>query len=286
MRRMLAEESEKRNEEIEIYIPPGPRLGNVVIEANNVSKAYGDIVLFEGLNLPSSRRNHRRHRSERSRQNHPVPHDHRSGDSRRGSIRIGETVKLAMSIRTVPLIRTRRIWQEISGGEDSILLGKREVNSRAYVARFNFSGTDQQKKTAALSGGERNRVHLAKVLREEQMFYCWMSRRTTLTCTRCVRWKKHCSILPAAPLLFPTIGGSWTASQLTSSLLKGTAKCVWYDGNYTEYEADRRKRLGIEADRPHRIQVQEAHARVRPWTSTTRNRTCRGDFPPSAGSST
>jgi ATPase subunit of ABC transporter with duplicated ATPase domains len=164
---MYAEESAKRDEELEIYIPPGPRLGNVVIQAENLAKAYGDILLYDNLNI-----------------NLPpggivgIIGPNGAGKTTLfrmimglekpdgGTIRIGETVKISYIDQSRPLDPNKTLWQEISGGEEIIKLGTREINSRAYVARFNFSGPDQQKPTGVLSGGERNRVHLAKVLKE------------------------------------------------------------------------------------------------------------------------
>ena len=160
--KMLEEESEKRNEELEIYIPPGPRLGNVVIEAQKVAKSYGDILLYDDMNFvlppggiigvigPNGAGKTTLFRMITG-----------SEKPDGGSIVLGETVKLAYADQSRGLDPAKTIWQEISGGEEVLTLGRREVNSRSYVARFNFSGTDQQKPTGILSGGERNRVHLA-----------------------------------------------------------------------------------------------------------------------------
>ncbi|MDH3252679.1 MAG: energy-dependent translational throttle protein EttA, partial [Ignavibacteria bacterium] len=163
---MLAEQQERRSEEIEIYIPPGPRLGEVVIESQDVSKAYDEVLLYEGMSFrlprggiigvigPNGAGKTTLFRMITGQERPDA-----------GTFIIGDTVKLAYVDQSRPLDPEKTIWEEISGGLDLITLGNREVNSRAYVARFNFSGTDQQKKTGALSGGERNRVHLAKGLR-------------------------------------------------------------------------------------------------------------------------
>jgi sulfate-transporting ATPase len=165
--RMLTEENERRNDEMEISIPPGPRLGNKVIEARGVAKAFGDTLLYEEMNFalppggivgiigPNGAGKTTLFRMITGSEKPDI-----------GTIEIGDTVRLAYVDQGRPLNSDATIWQEISGGEDLIMVGNREVNSRAYVSRFNFSGTDQQKKVGALSGGERNRVHLAKVLRE------------------------------------------------------------------------------------------------------------------------
>ncbi|HNI10301.1 MAG TPA: energy-dependent translational throttle protein EttA, partial [bacterium] len=165
--KMVNEQNEKRNEEMEIFIPPGPRLGNVVIEANGVGKSYDDRLLYENMNFslppggiigvigPNGAGKTTLFRMITGGEKPDA-----------GSIRIGETVKLGYVDQNRPLDPNKSIWEEISGGEETLMLGTREVNSRAYVARFNFSGSDQQKKVSMLSGGERNRVHLAKMLKE------------------------------------------------------------------------------------------------------------------------
>ena len=165
---LLDQEQEKRNDEMEIYIPPGPRLGNVVITAENVSKAFGDTILYEKLSFtlppggiigvigPNGAGKTTLFRMIIG-----------SEKPDAGTIVVGDTVVLGFVDQSRPLSPEKTIWEEISGGDEIITLGKREVNSRSYVARFNFSGTDQQKKVGILSGGERNRVHLAKVLRRE-----------------------------------------------------------------------------------------------------------------------
>src|SRR5262249_8654609 len=164
---LLAEESESRGRELEIYIPPGPRLGDIVIETSKVTKAYGDNILVENMTFalppggivgvigPNGAGKTTLLRMITGQETPDA-----------GTIRLGDTVHLGyvdQSRDALDAVKT--IWQEISGGQDMIELGKRQVNSRAYVARFNFSGTDQQKKVGMLSGGERNRVHLAKMLK-------------------------------------------------------------------------------------------------------------------------
>ncbi len=164
---LLDQESQKRRDDLEIPIPPGPRLGNVVIEAEKVSKAYGDNLLVDGMTFklppggivgvigPNGAGKTTLFRMITGQE---------KPDS--GKIRIGDTVALAYVDQSRTLDPNKNIWEEISGGADLLKIGNRDVNSRAYVARFNFSGTDQQKKVGALSGGERNRVHLAKMLKE------------------------------------------------------------------------------------------------------------------------
>ena len=252
--KMLSEESEKRNEEMEIFIPPGPRLGTVVIDAQGISKAFGENVLFENLSF----------------QLPPggiigVIGPNGAGKTTlfkmitglvqpdSGSFKTGETVKLGYVDQNRPLDPEKTIWQEISGGQDLLTLGHREVNSRAYVARFNFSGTDQQKKTGALSGGERNRVHLAKMLKEGANVLL-LDEPTNDLDVHTLRALEE-ALMNFAGCAVVISHDRWFLDRIATHILafEGDSTVVWYDGNYTEYDADRKKRLGIEADRPHRI---------------------------------
>ena len=252
--KMLSEESEKRNEEMEIFIPPGPRLGTVVIEAQGVSKAYGENVLFEDLSF----------------QLPPggiigVIGPNGAGKTTlfkmitgvvqpdAGTFKTGETVKLGYIDQNRPLDPEKTIWQEVSGGQDLLTLGHREVNSRAYVARFNFSGTDQQKKTIALSGGERNRVHLAKMLKEGANVLL-LDEPTNDLDVHTLRALEE-ALMNFAGCAVVISHDRWFLDRIATHILafEGESVVAWYDGNYSEYEADRKKRLGIEADRPHRI---------------------------------
>ncbi len=251
---MLAEESEKRNEEIEIYIPPGPRLGNVVIEASHLAKAYGEAVLFDDLDfiLPPGgiigiigANGAGKTTLFRLITGQEQPD--------KGSIRIGDTVKLAYVDQNRPLDPAKTVWQEISGGEEVITLGHREVNSRGYVARFNFTGTDQQKSVGILSGGERNRVHVAKVLRQEANVLL-LDEPTNDLDVNTLRALEE-ALLNFAGCAVVISHDRWFLDRIATHILafEGDSRAVWFDGNYSEYEEERRKRLGIEADRPHRI---------------------------------
>ena len=255
---MLAEQGEKRNDEIEIYIPPGPRLGNTVIEAQQVSKAYGDLLLYEDLNFnlppggiigiigPNGAGKTTLFRMITGKEKPDA-----------GIFTIGETVKLAYVDQSRPLDPEKTIWQEISGGEEILSLGHRDVNSRAYVARFNFSGSDQQKKTSMLSGGERNRVHLAKVLREEANVLL-LDEPTNDLDVNTLRALEE-ALFNFAGCAVVISHDRWFLDRVATHILafEGDSKAVWFDGNYSEYEADRHKRLGIEADRPHRIRYKK-----------------------------
>ncbi len=256
--KMLAEEGDARNEEMEIYIPPGPRLGNVVIRANGVSKAYGDIILCEDMNFdlppggiigvigPNGAGKTTLFRMIIG-QEHPDA----------GTITVGETVKPAYVDQNRPLDPEHTIWQEISGGEEIIPLGKREVNSRSYVARFNFSGTDQQKKVGLLSGGERNRVHLAKVLRQEANVLLLDEPTNDLDVNTLRALEEALQNFAGCAVVISH--DRWFLDRIATHILafEGDSTVVWYDGNYSEYEEDRKRRLGIDADRPHRIKYKK-----------------------------
>ena len=256
--KMLEEGTEKRNEELEISIPPGPRLGNVVIEANHVSKSYGDIILYEDMSFvlppggiigvigPNGAGKTTLFRMITGKE---------KPDS--GSIRLGETVKLAYADQSRPLDPAKSIWQEISGGQETITLGKREMNSRAYVARFNFSGTDQQKLTGILSGGERNRVHLAKVLREEANVLLLDEPTNDLDVNTLRALEEALENFAGCAVVISH--DRWFLDRIATHILafEGESNVVWFDGNYSEYEADRKRRLGIDADSPHRIKYKK-----------------------------
>jgi sulfate-transporting ATPase len=251
---MLSEESDKRNEEMEIYIPPGPRLGNVVITARHVAKSYGDVLLYDDLNFvlppggiigvigPNGAGKSTLFKMITGQENPDA-----------GNIVIGDTVRLAYVDQNRPLDPDKSIWEEISGGEDVISLGRREMNSRAYVARFNFSGTDQQKKVGSLSGGERNRVHLAKVLRAEGNVLL-LDEPTNDLDVNTLRALEE-SLTNFAGCAVVISHDRWFLDRIATHILafEGDSNAVWFDGNYSEYETDRKKRLGLEAEKPHRI---------------------------------
>ena len=255
---MLAEQKDGRNEDIEIFIPAGPRLGNVVIEANKVAKAYGDNLLYEDMTFmlppggiigiigPNGAGKTTLFRMVTGQE---------KPDS--GTIRIGETVKLGYIDQNRPLDPNKTIWQEISGGDDLIMLGNREVNSRAYVARFNFSGPDQQKLVGILSGGERNRVHLAKVLREGANVLLLDEPTNDLDVNTLRALEEALQNFAGCAVVISH--DRWFLDRVATHILafEGDSKVVWYDGNYSEYHEDLKKRLGIEAEHPHRIKYKK-----------------------------
>jgi len=256
--KMYAEESAKRDEELEIYIPPGPRLGNVVIQAENLAKAYGDILLYDNLNInlppggivgiigPNGAGKTTLFRMIMGME---------KPDG--GTIKIGETVKIAYIDQSRPLDPAKTLWQEITGGEEIIRLGTREINSRAYVARFNFSGPDQQKPTGVLSGGERNRVHLAKVLKEGANVLL-LDEPTNDLDVNTLRALEE-ALLAFAGCAVIISHDRWFLDRVATHILafEGDSTAEWFDGNYSEFEEHRRKLLGVEADRPHRIKYKK-----------------------------
>jgi energy-dependent translational throttle protein EttA len=255
---LLDRESQQRREDLEIHIPPGPRLGNVVIEAEGVSKAYGDRLLVDAMTFalppgaivgvigPNGAGKTTLFRMITG-QEQP--------DS--GTIRKGETVALAYVDQSRTLDPKKSIWEEITGGTDSLKLGTREVNSRAYVARFAFSGTDQQKKVGMLSGGERNRVHLAKMLKEGANVLL-LDEPTNDLDVNTLRALEE-ALVNFAGCAVVISHDRWFLDRIATHILafEGDSKVIWFDGNYSEYEADRKSRLGADAERPHRIKYRQ-----------------------------
>ncbi len=252
---LLAQENEKRADELEIFIPAGPRLGDVVIEADNVSKAYGENLLFEGLSFslppggivgvigPNGAGKTTLCRLITG-QEQP--------DS--GTFKTGSTVVLGYVDQSRDSLNAdKSIWEEISGGQDTILLGTRQVNSRAYVARFNFSGSDQQKKVGTLSGGERNRVHLAKILKSGANVLLLDEPTNDLDVNTMRALEEALENFAGCAVVISH--DRWFLDRIATHMLafEGDSRVVWFDGNYSEYEADRKMRLGHAADQPHRI---------------------------------
>jgi ATP-binding cassette ChvD family protein len=252
---LLADEGEKVAKELEIYIPPGPRLGNVVIESRGVTKAYGDRLLMENLSFslppggivgiigPNGAGKTTLLRLITGQE---------KADA--GELRIGETVKMAYVDQSRDVLDPEKtIWEVISEKQDTIQLGTRQVNSRAYVARFNFGGTDQQKKVGVLSGGERNRVHLARMLKQEANVLL-LDEPTNDLDVNTLRALEQ-ALERFAGCVVVVSHDRWFLDRIATHILafEGDSRIVWFDGNYSEYEADRKSRLGVAADQPHRI---------------------------------
>jgi ATP-binding cassette ChvD family protein len=252
---LLSQGAEKRAKELEIYIPPGPRLGKLVIEAENVAKAYGDNVLVEDMSFmlppggivgvigPNGAGKTTLFRMITG-QEKPD----------RGTIRIGESVKLGyMDQSRDSLDPNKNIWEMITDGKEQVDLGKASVPSRAYVARFNFSGADQQKKVGMLSGGERNRVHLARMLRSGANVLLLDEPTNDLDVNTMRALEEGLENFAGCAVVISH--DRWFLDRIATHILafEGDSTAVFFDGNYSEYEADRKKRLGAEADQPHRI---------------------------------
>ena len=255
---LLQKESEKRREDLQIHIPPGPRLGDVVIEADKVSKGYGDKLLVEEMTFalppggivgvigPNGAGKTTLFRMI-TKQEQPDG----------GTIKIGETVQLAYVDQSRTLDANKSIWEEISGGEDVLKLGAREVNSRAYVGRFNFSGSDQQKKISMLSGGERNRVHLAKMLKEGANVLLLDEPTNDLDVNTLRALEEALENFAGCAVVISH--DRWFLDRIATHMLafEGDSKVIWFEGNYSDYEQDRKARLGPEAEVPHRIKYRQ-----------------------------
>ena len=251
---MLSEEHEKRREEMEIFIPAGPRLGNKVIEAKGVSKGYDEKLLVEDMEFslpPGGIVGVIGPNGAGKTTLFKMITGEEEPDS--GTITLGETVKLGYVDQKRPLDPNKSIWEEISGGQDVVKLGNREVNSRAYVARFNFSGSDQQKKVNEISGGERNRVHLAKMLKEGSNVLL-LDEPTNDLDVNTLRALEE-AILEFAGCVVVISHDRWFLDRVATHILafEGNSQVNWFEGNYQEYEENRRKRLGISEDQPTRI---------------------------------
>ncbi len=251
---MVEQEDKRKEEDIEIFIPHGPRLGDVVITADGVAKGYGDTLLYEGLSFSLPRGGIVGIIGPNGAGKTTLFRMITGGERPdKGSFIVGDTVKLGYIDQNRPLDPDKTIWQEITGGEDIVMLGTREVNSRSYVARFNFSGSDQQKPVGVLSGGERNRVHLAKVLREGANVLL-LDEPTNDLDVNTLRALEE-ALLNFAGCAVVISHDRWFLDRVATHILafEGDSTARWFDGNYKLYEEDRKKRLGVEADQPHRI---------------------------------
>ncbi|WP_430397856.1 energy-dependent translational throttle protein EttA [Ferrovibrio sp.] len=252
---MLAQEQDKATEQVTITIPPGPRLGNVVIEAENLTKGFADRLLIENLNfkLPP---------------NGIVGVIGPNGAGKTtlfrmltgaeqpdgGSLRVGESVKLGYVDQSRDSLNDKKtVWEELSNGNDMITLGKREVPSRAYCSWFNFKGADQQKKVGMLSGGERNRLHLAKMLKEGANLLLLDEPTNDLDVDTLRALEEALESFAGCAIVISH--DRWFLDRLATHILafEGDSHVEWFEGNYQDYEADKKKRLGADADQPHRI---------------------------------
>ena len=255
---LLKEEGAKKIESVEIYIPPGPRLGDIVVEARNLKKGYGDVLLMDDVNFTLPRggivgvigpNGAGKTTLFRMITGAEKPDG--------GTLRIGDTVKVGYVDQSRELNPNKSVFEEVTGGGDEVELGKRTVASRAYVSWFNFKGANQQRKVGQLSGGERNRVHLAKLLKGGANLLLLDEPTNDL----------DVDTLRALEEALLNFGGCavvishdrWFLDRIATHMLafEGDSKVVWFEGNYQDYEADRRRRLGAEADQPHRIKYRK-----------------------------
>ncbi len=253
--KLASQESEKLAEDLEIFIPVGERLGDVVIEAQQVAKGYDDKLLFENLEFSLPRGGivgvigaNGAGKTTLFR----LITEQETPDS--GDFKVGSTVKLGYVDQSRDSLNAdKTIWEEISDGLDLVMLGKREVNSRAYVSRFNFSGTDQQKRVGQLSGGERNRVHLAKMLKSGANVLLLDEPTNDLDVNTMRALEEALENFAGCAVVISH--DRWFLDRIATHILafEGDSKVVYFDGNFSQYEEDKKRRLGIDADQPHRI---------------------------------
>ncbi len=257
--KLLTQESAAHAQDLEIYIPPGPRLGELVVQAEGVSKGYGDRLLFEDMSFrlppggivgvigPNGAGKSTLFEMIIGRQTPDA-----------GSIRVGDTVRLAyVDQNRDSLDPQKTIWEVVSGGRDIIDLGAVSVKSRAYVARFNFTGSDQQKKVDMLSGGERNRVHLACMLKAGGNVLLLDEPTNDLDVNTMRALEEALENFAGCAVVISH--DRWFLDRIATHILafEGDSRVVWFEGNYSDYEADRKRRLGADADRPHRIKYRQ-----------------------------
>jgi ATP-binding cassette ChvD family protein len=259
---LQSQEFQARNETNEIYIPPGPRLGDLVVEAQGLRKAYGDRLLYEDLsfNLPKGGivgiigpNGAGKTTLFRLLTGQEQP------DA--GSLRIGETVQIAYVDQSRDaLVGDKTVWQEISDGADTIIVGRYEMPSRAYCGRFNFKGTDQQKRIGDLSGGERNRVHLAKLLKSGGNLLLLDEPTNDLDVETLRALEEAILAFPGCAVVISH--DRWFLDRIATHILafEDDSRITWFEGNYADYEADRHRRLGAEADQPHRLKYRRINA--------------------------
>jgi energy-dependent translational throttle protein EttA len=252
---LLNEDTAQKLEQVEIYIPPGPRLGDVVVEARALRKAYGDLLLIDDLTFTLPRGGivgviGPNGAGKTTLFRMITGQEQPDG----GTLRLGETVQLGYVDQSRDALDPNKsVWEEITGGEDELQIGKRTVASRAYVSWFNFKGAQQQRKVGTLSGGERNRVHLAKLLQRGSNLLL-LDEPTNNLDVDTLRALEE-ALLNYAGCAVVISHDRWFLDRIATHMLafEGDSRVVWFEGNYQDYEADRRRRLGAEADTPHRI---------------------------------
>ncbi len=255
---LLAEDTAQKVDSVEIYIPPGPRLGDIVVEARGLKKAYGDTVLFEDLTFTLPRGgivgvigpN-----GAGKTTTFKLITGQEQPDA--GTLRLGETVQVGYVDQSRELDANKSVYDEITGGLEELEMGKKKVASRAYVSWFNFKGAHQQRKVGTLSGGERNRVHLAKLLRQGSNLLL-LDEPTNDLDVDTLRALEQ-ALLDYAGCAVVISHDRWFLDRIATHILafEGDSQTVWFEGNYQDYEADRKRRLGAQADQPHRIKYRK-----------------------------
>ncbi|HTH02433.1 MAG TPA: energy-dependent translational throttle protein EttA [Vicinamibacterales bacterium] len=256
---LLKEETAEKIEQVEIYIPPGPRLGDIVVEARNLRKGYADLLLMDDVSFTLPRGGivgviGPNGAGKTTLFRMITGQEQPDG----GTLRLGETVKIGYVDQSRDALSAdKNVWEEITGARDTVELGKREVASRAYVSWFNFKGRDQQRKVGSLSGGERNRVHLAKLLKGGSNLLL-LDEPTNDLDVDTLRALEE-ALLSFAGCAVVISHDRWFLDRIATHMLafEGDSKVVWFEGNYQDYEADRHRRLGSEADQPHRIKFRK-----------------------------
>jgi ATP-binding cassette ChvD family protein len=256
---LLAEDTQQKLESVEIYIPPGPRLGDIVVEARGMRKAYGDLLLMDDVSFtlprggivgvigPNGAGKTTLFRMITGQEKPDA-----------GTLRLGDTVQIGYVDQSRDALDPNKsVWEEIGGGEEELTLGKRTVPSRAYASWFNFKGRDQQRKVGSLSGGERNRLHLATLLRKGSNLLL-LDEPTNDLDVDTLRALED-ALVEFAGCVVVISHDRWFLDRIATHMLafEGESRVVWFEGNYQDYEADRKRRLGAEADQPHRIKYRK-----------------------------
>jgi ATP-binding cassette ChvD family protein len=256
---LLAEDAAEKIDRVEIYIPPGPRLGDVVIEARNLRKGYGDLLLIDDLDFtlpkggivgvigPNGAGKTTLFRMLVGEEQPDA-----------GTLRVGDTVQIGYVDQSREALSAgKTVWEEISGGEDELVLGKKTVNSRAYVSWFNFKGRDQQRKVGSLSGGERNRVHLAKLLQRGSNLLLLDEPTNDLDVDTLRALEEALEVFAGCVVVISH--DRWFLDRIATHILafEGDSHVEWFQGNFQDYEADKKRRLGADADEPHRIKYRK-----------------------------
>jgi ATPase subunit of ABC transporter with duplicated ATPase domains len=256
---LSSKEYQKRNETNELFIPPGPRLGDMVIEAKGLTKGFGDRLLIDGINFnlppggivgiigPNGAGKTTLFRML-------VGQEQPDG----GELRLGDTVKLAYVDQSRDALDPKKtVWEEVSDGHDNMMVGDYPLNSRAYVSRFNFKGGDQQKRVGDLSGGERNRLHMAKLLASGGNLLLLDEPTNDLDIETLRALEEALLEFPGCAVVISH--DRWFLDRIATHILafEGDSHVEWFEGNYADYEADRKRRLGVEADQPHRIKYKK-----------------------------